>query len=271
MEGPQTFWFASVRPKRAGKFGVRWTVKLGDAEAKPDDKGPREGHYELFFRVGEADTPRVFSVIRRSGSPVAWAFNNVGDTLVLPIHLHRNRSGHVFAAVDPKDRFLSDPSTLKEPPVLDHGDKPHVARNDASEFVQLRASQGQSVTNRPGTGHGHYLGSQLEFTKVGEFNLAGCLADEIDKLRDSGIPIRVAQRKDPVSAVPTYCSYWKGDQPLYRDICYFDQAQVAEARVGDRITLPCGEYYTEGPKPPQYRLGALIALPFHPPWEKKPQ
>lgn len=255
-------WFARVRPKKSGNYAIMYSVRFDYPEELQNImKGPlrvKEGEYILPFRIGERGTPRIVG-----GEGVPAPIANVGDTLIIPIHVDHFRTGHVFSAPgneksEVRASFSISDENRHEQILKRVTDKP-VVRNDANEQVKLLASWGQSSINRPLTELHHSLTAYLEFRKPGDFNLTGRLVEADVKHEDDGIPFRVLPRDQPV----TVRLGWMWRREGSHTIDHFPSGTL-EARVGDRVLIYCGGYVTPAKRnamPEPYRP-AVVMKPF---------
>ena len=254
------FWFAKVRPKKAGDFALTCTVRFEHPRrGELVNKGRllvESGEYVYPFRVYERGTARIVG----GGAPTPAA--NVGDTLVIPVCVDQYRTAHTFAlsgGAKPADRATTWPTDAEQhKQFLKRGLVKPPVRNDAGEPTELLAAWGQSSVNRPLTELHHHLSAYLELRKAGEFNLAGRLTEADEKTAGDGMALRVVARDQPVTVLLGWL--WIREGPSTID--HFPPATV-EARVGDRVLLGCGGYVTpaKGDAGP-YRPGVVVTRPF---------
>lgn len=255
-------WFAKVRPKKAGEFAIAYTVRFDyPDELRIDKKGPLDvgqGEYLLPFRVGERGAPRIVF----GGSPTASA--NVGDTFLVPVHVDHYRTGHVFTAPgqEKPEVRASFPTTEEEQHEknLKRAAAKPLVRIDPEARVELQASWGQSLVNRPLTEVHHSLVAYLEFRKPGEFNLDGRLDKAGEPAVGDGAPFRVVARDQPVTVLVG----WQWRREGAGTIDHFQPGTI-EARVGDRALIGAGAYVTGATgdgKPEPYPPGVVVSRPF---------
>lgn len=200
----ERFWFAKVRPKRAGEFAFTYTARFDyPANVKKKIEWPERAEYTMPIRIGERGASRVIRPDFFSGSTSPHA--NVGDTLIIPIHVDRYLTGHTFATPDKDDSsvkaFFSVANENTHERHMERAAAKPVVRNEAADRLQLMASWGSSTVNRSLTKTSHTLTAYLEFTKSGEFNLGGRLADADEKTGDAGTAFRVVPKDKPVTVV----------------------------------------------------------------------
>lgn len=257
----ERFWFAKVRPKRAGEFAFTYTARFDyPANVKKKIEWPERAEYTMPIRIGERGASRVIRPDFFSGSTSPHA--NVGDTLIIPIHVDRYLTGHTFATPDKDDSsvkaFFSVANENTHERHMERAAAKPVVRNEAADRLQLMASWGSSTVNRSLTKTSHTLTAYLEFTKSGEFNLGGRLADADEKTGDAGTAFRVVPKDKPVTVVLQ--SIW----PYRRG--YTSHGSVGcgtlVVRIGDRVLIGCGGYSTGTESEEAYRLGVVVVRPF---------
>jgi hypothetical protein len=106
------------------------------------------------------------------------------------------------------------------------------------------------------------LTAYLEFKKPAEFNLAGRLVDADEKEEGQGAPLRALAKDKPVTVVMEHIHYVEYREKSRSSMTSGVPGGTVEARVGDRITVGCGEYTTEGLGKVDYRTGVVVARPF---------
>ena len=265
----ERFWFARVRAKSAGEFTVRYEIKFNysDEYRKSWPNVPERARYSIPIKIGARGAPRVFRPGRFGGS--SWPHANVGDTLIIPIHIDRFRTGHVFIAPEkgkqPSKSFFSVMNRLDpEKHRNDRAKKPKI-RNDAAEVLDILTSMGDSSINRPGTSTSHGVTALIAFKKPGEFNLAGRLIEADNKAVGRGVSMRVCPKNAAVTVFLEYCSYSQYSGKFTSSSSGEIPAGTIEVRIGDRIVVPCGGYKTSGmDRPKVYRPGAVLLRPFKP-------
>jgi hypothetical protein len=241
------FWFAKVRPGKAGEYAVSYTV---GSDSLPDDQQPR---YKIRIKIGERHTQRV---LLSDLSDMEWPLANVGDTVVIPILLDPHRSGQTFVKANAKEdlAYFKNPYRSRDFLMKQVSAEP-VVRNDASDWVELLASLNSSDITHSGLDELHAVTAFLEFRKAGEVSLEGKLADRAHGLC---MPFRVFPKDEPITVV-VKCSYgglasWSGRVP----------PGTLQVRVGDLLILNCGSYDTilTREKTGQARTGVVTVCEF---------
>jgi hypothetical protein len=218
------------------------------------------------MKIGERDAPRIVHPCSTwDGSSYPHA--NVGDTLVIPVHVDRPRRGHAFALVDKNERnvaaFFTVAGMWSHDRYIKRGADSPVVRNDAAERLDLLASWEHSVSSVSGRRTSHSFGAYLEFKKPGEYNLAGRLADAEETTTDNGTPIRVLPKSQPVTVLLQHILYT--DYPGKAKVMESGElpAGTIEARVGDRVELACRGYPTTAVQPHEaHRQGVVTIKPL---------
>lgn len=256
----ERFWFARVRPMAAGEFAVSYTVKF---EFPNNFRVPAtESRMYVFpIKIGQRGMPRYVETGRWGGS--AYPHANVGDWLVIPIHLDRNGVGHTFTTPVAEDRMLKAyfhvmSAWEREQYVKPAPDKPLVS-NQAADWLTLHSGWGESFSSRSSFGpRSHRLTAYLEFKQPGEFNVAGRLADGDKETTDDEASFRVVPRDKPVTVRLEHLYYFEGGWGSARV-----EGGTIETRVGDRLMMRCGRYSLQASDATQgYRQGTILALPF---------
>jgi hypothetical protein len=247
------FWFARVRAKEAGRFAFSYAVNL-DMPAPSIRICLTNGDkavYTVEFEIGERGGRREISPGAYGGS--AWPVANVGDTVVIPVHIDRYRVGHTFAKLDPTDSKLAvffDVAGQRGPEAYGkRGATQPVIRNDVPDWLSLLDSW--QVTMIPESSKGSrlgYLAGYLEFKREGKFNVI-CQLD--DPKEQTGVSNRttffVLPKNGPITA-------------LVEDFAYFEYTGnpnspsnsvgsgvnippgTLQVRVGDRVIFGSGVY-----------------------------
>jgi hypothetical protein len=266
----ERFWFAKVRPKKAGQYAISYVTAFDfelTAAQKANWRWPDRATTLIPIAVGEKGAPRLVNPGGYGGS--AYPHANVGDTLIIPVHVDRYRTGHSFSVPDAKNPYVKSFFSVVGEPRHDtymklNGDKP-VVKNNAGERMKVLATWGSSVTNRPGTATSHSLSAYLEFAAPGEFNLAGRLADADDKTAGAGFAFRVVAKDKPVTVVLEHSYYHEQTGAFNTHSSNRLGSGTLEVRVGDRVLIGAGGYSTGGIDHPQeYRPGVVLARPFKP-------
>jgi hypothetical protein len=221
--------------------------------------------YVVPIKIGERNTQRVISPTATS-SRILWPHANVGDTLVIPIHLDRYLSSHTFAKVDAKDwpvaLYFGSPWQPQEF-IMKQASAEPVVRNDAGDWVKFIASSHSAGPDHAGDNFIHDLTTYLEFKKAGEISLDGRLADADEKMNRVGTSFRVLPKNEPVTVVIGHSNYtgfhtkgsagWEDRVPL----------GTLQARVGDFLIMDCGSYKTSvHESPAQVRMGVVTVREF---------
>ena len=263
----ERFWYAKVRPTKAGQFAVAYEVGF-DFLFPPDDpraglwQWPTRAVYLVPIAVGEKGRPR--QITHGSGGQ-AYPHANVGDTLLIPVHIDWQRVGHTFRRVDPAGPEVSSFFSVYGEPVHDRylgtGLDPPVVANRAADKVKLLAHAHSSVSNRPGTHTAHHLSAYLEFVAPGEFALGGRLADE--KAAGESVSFRVVAKDRPVTVVLEHVYYTEHRSGFRSSGASYVGGGTPEVRVGDRMLFGAGGYGTAGLGPPKkLRTGVVEERPF---------
>ena len=280
----ERFWYAKVRPTKAGRFALEYEVGF-DFLFAPDDpragmwQWPDRGVYIVPIAVGEKGQPR------QVGAGTAYPHANVGDALVIPVHVDWQRVNHRFRSLDEKHPQVGAFFRVYGEPVRDQYLKeaanPSPVANKAADKVKLLAGWGSSSGNRPGTATHHSLRAYLEFTTPGEFALAGRLADEKPEppglpamgggpggrgvARDDGASFRVMPKDRPVTVVQGHVYYGEHTGRFTTTMTNYVPGGTPEVRVGDRMLLGAGEYVTGRDEAHAgYRPGVVEERPFQP-------
>lgn len=259
------FWFAKVRAKKTGEFAFSYTISF-DFAGRKTWRTPDKAVYVIPIKIGDLGTPRVLQPGAWGGS--AWPHANVGDTLVIPIHIDRYRIGHTFAKVDRKQSPVAAFfSTLDE-------ERQHkrymklaaarpVVRSDAGDWVDLLASWHSAIIDRPGINAHHWLTAYLEFKKAGEVGLCGRLADADIKATTGKSSFRVYPKDKPVTVIIEYFHYTQHRGDVRFKSSDSIPAGTLQVRVGDRVVVGCGGYTTPAPEiGAQSRMGVVTTQPF---------
>lgn len=260
----ERFWFAMVRAKAAGEFAISYEAKFPDVGNNNERRLPERATYTLHMKVGQRGAARIIRPGGYTGS--AWPHCNVGDTLIIAVHIDRHLSGHRFNVADMKDQsvvaFFAVANESPHDSYLKRVAEKQVVKNEAADRLDLLASWGISVGNRPGTATGHRLRAYLEFTQPGSFNIAGRLADAGANHDQPGTPLRVVTKEEPVTAVveAIRCVEHTGESTYHTTNSI--PSGTLEVRVGDRIVVDCGSYSTPGLAPVEYRPAVVSILPF---------
>jgi hypothetical protein len=259
----ERFWFAKVRALKAGEFAVSYTLKFDFPEdAKRVVQPPERAAYVVPVKVGERGARR-FVRLRFPGSVLPHA--NVGDILLIPIHVDRFRTGHAFVA--PDLRGLESRFDIVKTPfgIVDTqpADAKPAARNDAPELLKMMASQAGSTLDHAGTVTYHSVNAVLEFARPGVFNLVGNLATTKEKGASDEIPIRVLPKDKPVTVVLEYMDYTEYSGRFTTGGFSDVRSGTLEVRVGDQVFVNCGRYSTSATAPAgPVRLGVVTARAF---------
>lgn len=258
----ERFWFAKVRPKKAGEFAFTYCASFDiPADAKKKIEVPDRAEYTMPMKVGERGAPRILRPGNEGGT--IYPSVNVGDTLIVPIHVDRPLTGHTFAACDKEDPAVKAYFSVANENIHERYMKlaattRPVVRTEAADQLQLLASWGSTSVNRSLTENHHWLTAYLEFTKIGEFNLAGRLVDAEGKAEDAGSAFCVVPKDEPVTA--TLESIWPYRRG-YTSSGYIGCGTL-EVRIGDRVLIGCGEYTTGAKRVDGYRSGVVVVRPF---------
>ena len=138
------FWFAKVRAKKPGEFAVSYTIDFDFPPHKRwGNRTPDKAIYAIPIKIGDRHAPRVVHPWTFGAS--AWPHANVGDTLVIPIHVDRYRTGHRFARVAADDRLVASffkvvGGARQHQWYLKRASKEPVVRNGAADWVDLLVS-----------------------------------------------------------------------------------------------------------------------------------
>jgi hypothetical protein len=257
------FWFARVRPRKSGEFAITYTVRFNSpSNLSKETQLPDRAEYLVPIKVGERGAPRVVHAGQSGGSTYPPA--NVGDTLLIPIHVDRYRIGHTFATPDKEDsgaKGFFNRYTHEEYMKLAAA-RP-VVHNETAGRLQLLASWGTSLSDRAGTRNFHSLTAYLEFTKSGEFNLAGRLADAGATGEDGGSAFRVVARDEPITTLLGSVFYQEQRGSSRSGWLGTIGRGTHEMRIGDRVLIECGEYPAAPMEPVKaYRPGVVVLQPF---------
>jgi hypothetical protein len=261
----ERFWFAKVRALKAGEFAVSYTLRFDFPEdAKRNVQLPERAAYVIPIKVGERGARRVV-MLGYPGSVLPHA--DVGDTLLIPIHVDRFRTGHAFVVPDMK-RLESRFAIIKTPsgiPDTQPADAKPAARNDAPELLKMMASRAGSARGHSATVIYHSVNAVLEFMRPGEFNLVGNLAMTEEKGAADEMAIRVLPKDKPVTVVLEYMDYAEySGKPLFGGSSEI-RSGTLEVRVGDHVFINCGQYATSAATPAgPVRLGVVTARAFKP-------
>lgn len=287
-EGGRRMWFAQVRPTKAGEFAFTYTAKFDQSEVKASILVPVLATYTLPFKIGERGTRRVIHPGKYGGS--AYPHANVGDILVIGIHIDANLTDHKFAATSthfdanladhafgapktPSESVASFFQTVGEPVEQRYRDRaanPPIVANRAPDQLRLLASWADSSVNRSLTYNQNIIRAYLEFTSPGEFNVDGKFTDVVDNSVDVRGSIRVRKKDAPVTVVLEHEDYtevsrMKGMPESTMSKSGEIYGGTIEARVGDRICIDCGEYSIPMEnKPEQFRPCEVVLQPLKP-------
>ncbi|MBX9627174.1 MAG: hypothetical protein K2X82_25450, partial [Gemmataceae bacterium] len=282
----ERFWYARVRPTKAGHYAVGYEVGF-DFGFAPDDprrkqwNWPERGVYIVPIAVGAKGEPRQ---ITHGSGGVAYPHANVGDTLLIPVHVDWQRVNHTFRRLDGRHPQVAAFFSVYGEPVHDKYIKdaanPSPVTNRAADKVKQLAGWGSSIGNRPGTSTHHSLRAYLEFTTPGEFALAGRLADDKAEppalalgpgggpggpggARDDGVSFRVVPKDRPVTVVLEHVDYGEHTGRFTTTMTSHVGGGTPEVRVGDRMPFGAGEYHTGGlGGGGAYRPGVVEERPF---------
>ena len=266
----ERFWFAKVRPKKAGRFAVGYTITF-DFELTPFQrtnwKWSDSATYILPVAIGEKGRSRLMATSAYAAP--AYPLATVGDTIIIPVHVDRFRTRHTFFTPEPKEphvrAFYSVAGESMHKRYMESRAVEPVVRNDAAEYVNLLSTWGSSIANRPGTATQHSLNAYLEFAGPGNINLAGRLTDAEEKMAGEGTAFRIRAKDEPITVGVEYAIYKEVTGPAN----FHSSAHVAfgtrEVRVGDRLLLGVGGYSAPGiDHPKDFRPGAVVTRPFKP-------
>lgn len=265
----ERFWYAKVRPTKAGKYALGYEVGF-DFLFAPDDprlkqwNRPERGVYIVPIAVGEKGAPRQITL--GSGGP-AYPHANVGDSLVIPVHVDRQQVNHRFRSLDEKHPQVAAFFRVYGEPVheryMEGAAAPSPVANKAADKVKLLAGMGVSIGNRPGTANHHSLRAYLKFTTPGEFALLGRLADA--KEPGQGLSFRVVPKDRPVTVVQGHVYYGEHTGRFTTTMTNHVPGGTPEVRVGDRMMFGAGEYVTGRDQPHDgYRPAVVEERPFQP-------
>jgi hypothetical protein len=266
----ERFWFAKVRPKKAGQYAISYVTAFDfelTAAQKANWRWPDRATTLIPIAVGEKGAPRLVHPGGYGGS--AYPHANVGDTLIIPIHVDRYRTGHSFSVPEPKHPQVKAFFSVVGEPLHDKylkmsAEKP-VVKNDTGERVKLLSSWGSSFANRSGSATSHSLSAYLEFAAPGEFNLAGRLADPAAMPESAGFAFRVVAKDKPVTVVLEHSYYREQTGATNVHMSNSLGAGTLEVRVGDRVLIGAGGYHTgEIDRSKEYRPGVVLTRPFNP-------
>ena len=274
----QRFWFAKVRAMAEGEFALRYAVALH----YPPEKGPLRwdrAEYTLPIKIGPRGGPRFICPGEFGGS--VWPLANVGDTLVIPVHVDRNQSGHTFKTPDADEERIHTllricNEVAKPEHHLDRAAPMALVANRAPDFVEILSTWGKSALPRSSRARiRHSLTAYLEFKKAGKFNLVGRLADENEKevsdgniFRSPAAAFEVVESGEGVTVYLEHIEYAEFVfTPGLGGYSASSSASMAsgplEVRPGDRLVLSCGGYLTSGRKDIEaYRHGIVVTQPF---------
>jgi hypothetical protein len=265
----ERFWYARVKAKTAGEFAVSYTVEFHfPGMVKTKRQPPDRAVYTFPIRIGEKGAPRVVSGPGSHGGS-AYPHANVGDTLLIPVHVDWYVTGHAFAA-PAKDEphvkaFFSVAGDAKHETYLKLAAPKPVVTNDTGGRLDLLASWHSSFGDRPGISVHHSLTGYLEFKQPGEFNLAGRLQDADEKAAGDGVPYRVVAKDQPITVVLEYFSHTEHTGKSRFHMSNYVKPGTVEVRVGDRALVGCGGYVTPA-KPvggkEEERQGVVVIRPF---------
>ncbi|MBX9585308.1 MAG: hypothetical protein K2X87_33800 [Gemmataceae bacterium] len=261
----ERFWYAKVRPTRAGRYAIGYETGFDFLFPPGDPRAggwlrPTRAVYVLPIAVGKEGEPRM---VGRGGA--AYPHANVGDTLLIPVHVDWHRVGHTFRAIDPADREVASYFSVYGEPVHDGylklGTDPSPVTNRAAGKVKLLAGWGTSIGNRPGTHTAHHLSAYREFTAPGEYALGGRLADA--KEAEEVASFRVVAKDRPVTVVLEHVYYTERTVRFRSSGTSHVGGGTPEVRVGDRMVFGAGGYGTGGlDHPKEYRPGVVEERPF---------
>ena len=294
-EGGRRMWFARVRPTKAGEFAFTYTAKCDESEMKASILVPVQATYTLPFKIGERGARRVIHPGKWGGS--AYPHANVGDILVMGIHIDANLTDHKFAAISthfdanltndpfgaprtPSESAASFFETVGAPVEQRYRDRaanPPIVANRAPDQLRLLASWADSSVNRTLTHNHNIIRAYLEFTNPGEFNVDGKFTDVGDKSIDVRRSFRVRKKDAPVTVVLEHEDYtevsrMKGMPESTMSKSGEIYGGTIEARVGDRICIDCGEYSTPAEnKLDKFRHCEVVLQPFKPAAAYKPE
>lgn len=260
--GADRFWFAKVRAKTAGDFAVSYTITLNFPANPNFPPLPEKAMYLIPIKIGERDAARV---IQHSWQgDWSWPHANVGDTLIIPIHVDRFRIGHTFERRDSKDRdvdsyFLTGGRWVQHDKLMKMAAEKPAVVNDAKE-LDLLASWATSSVFVLKTRASHSNTGYLQFTQPGEFNLVGRLAMDKD---DSGTSFRVAAKDKAVTVCLGHFTYAEHTEKEGATKSCEIASGTVEVRVGDRVVIECGQYVLPNPaKAEQLQSGVVVSRPF---------
>ncbi|HEX4612579.1 MAG TPA: hypothetical protein VH092_30575 [Urbifossiella sp.] len=259
----ERFWFAKVKAKAPGRYLFAYTVRFEyPVRVTANWRTQTEAEYAFRIAVGEAGAVRVFHPGGHGGA--AFPHLNTGDTLLIPVHADPYRVDHRFTPVrkvpddDPAFRVIGERT---DEHYRKNAADPPVVRSAAGDRLAPIATWIGSAGNRPGTSTYHALGAYLEFATPGTFDLAGRL-EGADR-SGPGVPFRVLPKDRPVTVVMESFGYTetvlKGRTAQTSTV----PPGTLDARVDDRVAVPCGGYATPGLTPPvPGRTGVVEALAF---------
>jgi hypothetical protein len=264
----ERFWYAKVRAKTAGEFGVSYSVKFDFPEDPRFSRMPDQATYVIPICIGKRGAPRiVFPRSTWGGSTYPHA--NVGDTLIIPVHVDRFRKGHDFEAASALISRETSSSfhvanQRRHEQYIQMGMEPRVVRNDAPDRLQVLACAWGATMDRSLTTTHHGLTAYLQFERGGTLNLGGRLLNNA-KNDQGGVPIHVVPTDQPVTVVMEHFHYKQHTgESTYGSSGSIPPGTIF-ARVGDRVVVNCGGYSTSAEdKPATHPLGVVEALTFHP-------
>ena len=272
----ERFWFAKVRPKNAGEFAIEYAVNFIFPDG-PNAELARRLHdhavYIFPFKIGERGALRVV-IANSTWGGSAYPHANVGDTLILPVNVDRCVKDHAFTLRDVTDRpeasFFKVAGYRRHEDNMKRNSAKPVVRNDAADMLELLASWGDSTVNRSLTRLSNGLTAYLEFKRPGQFDLAGRLADQRDKAdmpKAPETPIHVLPKDQSVTVLLEYVECAEHQGQLGKTLHVTSSGNfppgTIEARVGDRVVLGCGGYWTPAnEKQEGYRLGLVEIKKF---------
>jgi hypothetical protein len=160
--GAERFWFARVRPRAAGEFALCCAVRFNFSD-NPRKPAPDRRVYLLPIKIGQRSMPRVVWPGSWGGS--AYPHANVGDSLVIPIHLDPSWVGHTFTTPTGEDRrvqafFHVANGSFEHERYMKPAAAMPLVRNQATDWLDLLAGWGESHFSRKKGGRGTWSQSE---------------------------------------------------------------------------------------------------------------